>query len=495
MTAAKSLKAGWILLFAGVLAKAIGAFYRLPLTNLLGAKGMGGYQLVFPVYALVLALTSSAMPLLLSRQIAKDGRFGYAVFRSGLKVLALTGVSGGVLLAALAYPLARLQGFPAMWWGYLALAPAVPLVAIAAAFRGWFAASLHAGTLATVSLVEQVVKLSGLLFAYLLSAKGLVWQTVGALLGVTVAEGASLAWLVVSYFAFGYRLSRPEVKVGFLPVWKASVPITASNMIAPLTQFADSMLLVNLLVLYGWDKGESVGLYGVWSGAVGTLLTAPVVLTFSFATMVVPALSKAKAQRDMTAIKGSSLDTLRTVLAISLPAAVGLALVAPRLVPVLYPALSSAERSLAVLLLTVGCASIPLTCLQQLYGAMLNALDRSETVVKHLLVAAGVKVALSLVLLRVGIVGATIANLIGVVLAFALNATSYYRLVGRFASPRRLWTVVGATAAMAAVIAPISYFFDNNIPSVVLCCLLGGAVYATILFATSKRRRALTLGG
>lgn len=450
---------------------------------------MGGYQLVFPVYALLLAVTSSAMPTLLSRQIARDGTFGYGVFWTSLKVLGLIGLAGGVLLAALAYPLARLQGYTEAWWGYLALAPAVPMVAVGAAFKGWFGAGLHAGTLASVGLVEQVVKLSGLLAAYLLKAKGLVWQTTGALFGVTLAEAAALLWLVIAYFAFGYRLRRPEVNIGWLPVFKASVPITAANLITPLVQFCDSMLLVNLLVLYGEGRENAVGLYGVWSGAVGTLIAAPVVLTFSFASMVVPALSKAKRQRDIQAVKGSSRDTLWTVVALSLPLAVGLSLVAPRLIPLLYPRLGEAEMDLAVLLLAVGCLSIPLTALQQLYGAMLTALDKSVTVVRHLVLAAIVRVGLALVLVRIGIVGASIANIVGMGLALLLNATSYYRLVGRVVLPAKWWRAVLATLVMAGVVAPICYYFDNNLWSTVLCCLLGGAVYATIIFATAIRRR------
>ncbi|MBO4534682.1 MAG: polysaccharide biosynthesis C-terminal domain-containing protein, partial [Clostridia bacterium] len=147
-----------------------------------------------------------------------------------------------------------------------------------------------------------------------------------------------------------------------------------------------------------------------------------------------------------------------------------------------------AERDLAVLLLAVGCASIPLTALQQLYGAMLTALDKSVTVVRHLVLAAMVRVGLAIVLLRLGIVGASIANVVGMGLALLLNATSYYRLVGKLAIPSRWWRAVLATLVMAGVIAPICYYFDNNLWSTALCCLLGGAVYVTILFVTALRR-------
>ena len=34
----------------GIISKLIGALYRVPLTNIVGAEGMGLYQMVFPLY-------------------------------------------------------------------------------------------------------------------------------------------------------------------------------------------------------------------------------------------------------------------------------------------------------------------------------------------------------------------------------------------------------------------------------------------------------------
>ena len=44
-------------------AKVISALYRVPLTSVLGAEGMGMYQLVFSIYALILALTAGGIPV------------------------------------------------------------------------------------------------------------------------------------------------------------------------------------------------------------------------------------------------------------------------------------------------------------------------------------------------------------------------------------------------------------------------------------------------
>ena len=43
------LKGAFILGMAGILVKVMGAFFRIPLGNLIGAKGMAYYQAAYPV--------------------------------------------------------------------------------------------------------------------------------------------------------------------------------------------------------------------------------------------------------------------------------------------------------------------------------------------------------------------------------------------------------------------------------------------------------------
>lgn len=55
-----------------IIAKVISALYRVPLTSVLGAEGMGMYQLVFSIYALILALTTGGIPVAVSRLTSEN---------------------------------------------------------------------------------------------------------------------------------------------------------------------------------------------------------------------------------------------------------------------------------------------------------------------------------------------------------------------------------------------------------------------------------------
>ena len=68
-----------ILLIFNLLGKIIGAIYRIPLANMLGPVGIGKYQLVFPLYSLLLAISVSGIPVAISKIVAEYNakkRFG-----------------------------------------------------------------------------------------------------------------------------------------------------------------------------------------------------------------------------------------------------------------------------------------------------------------------------------------------------------------------------------------------------------------------------------
>ena len=65
------LSGALVLSLGGLLAKVLGALYRIPLTNILGSYGMGLYQLVFPPYILFLTVAQAGVPVALSKLIAQ----------------------------------------------------------------------------------------------------------------------------------------------------------------------------------------------------------------------------------------------------------------------------------------------------------------------------------------------------------------------------------------------------------------------------------------
>ena len=65
------LKGAFILGMAGILVKIMGAFFRIPLGNLIGSKGMAYYQAAYPVYTLFLTLATAGFPTALAKLVSE----------------------------------------------------------------------------------------------------------------------------------------------------------------------------------------------------------------------------------------------------------------------------------------------------------------------------------------------------------------------------------------------------------------------------------------
>lgn len=135
-----------VLAVGSIIAKLIGAFYRVPLTNILGAEGMGIYQLVFPVYALFMTLSTAGIPTALSRIVAEHrarGEGAKKYLAAALLTLVALSALAGILVTALSRVLAEWQGNPAAAGGYVAIAPAIFFVGVIAGLRGWFQGEMY----------------------------------------------------------------------------------------------------------------------------------------------------------------------------------------------------------------------------------------------------------------------------------------------------------------------------------------------------------------
>lgn len=60
-----------ILTVAGIIVKALGFLFRVPLTNLLGDRGMAYYAPAYDIYTFLLIISTSGIPVAISRMVAE----------------------------------------------------------------------------------------------------------------------------------------------------------------------------------------------------------------------------------------------------------------------------------------------------------------------------------------------------------------------------------------------------------------------------------------
>lgn len=521
-----------VLLVGSVVAKMLGALYRIPLTNILGAEGMGMYQLVFPVYALFMVLATAGIPTSLSRTVAEKRALGenakkyFAVAMCALLVLGLT---FGLLMGALSDVLAKRQGNADTRFGFLIIAPAITFVCVISGFRGYFQGQMYMLPTALSNVVEQVVKLAvGIGVSYALAKRGVIYAVCGALFGVTVSEIVTAAYMGATYLfrakkekrdrlvaqvslqdydlqSGGFlqgetsmrggengdnadfrsmkksrfeKVSRSELK-GMLRV---ALPIAAVAALMPLANFFDSIIIVNMLKAFGLEQGVATAQYGIISGPVNSLINMPVVAIMSLAVAVVPSVSASRATRDIDGVMLKSSLCVRLAYLLGIPFAFYLAVFARNVIGALYPALSEQNTIVAVNVLRITAANVVFLSVMQIYVSLLQAVDKTKYAVFSLIAGIIVKIVLDVVLTRyIGINGAAIASLALPLVAYFCTLVSYYKICGlRLEKNVGLNLLSGVIMALCGI--AVGSFIKNDVASLAVGFAVCAVVYVWLAF-------------
>lgn len=200
-------KGALILIIAGILGKILGAIYRIPLSNILGAEGIGIYQMIFPVFSLALIISSSGVSANMAQSIARcrAEKIGCIkkIFISGFIYSLIVGLIFAVIMFVLAKDISLLQGNQLATQGYKIMALALIFASLLAPFRGFFQGYQNMVPTATSQILEQLFKVAlGLTLAFILTKQSLEMGVVGAFLGIAFAEFFAMVYLIIKFFIF-----------------------------------------------------------------------------------------------------------------------------------------------------------------------------------------------------------------------------------------------------------------------------------------------------
>lgn len=477
-----------------IISKILGAIYRIPLTNILGLDGIAKYQLVFPFYALVIALICGGVPTCVSRFVAfyngKNAPFESVNLTScALFYLGILSVVGVAICVLLAKPLARLQGNPDISLAYIVIAPSIFFVGISSVFKGFFLGSSNMLPSSIGNLVEQIFKLSfGLVLAKTHMQFGLINSVGAALSAVTGAELVEFIILLVMYLkAKPTRADKlaSVLKNNSSAFFSSLAPITFSSLVFPIVAFVDSVVIIALLSLGGLEKGVATSQYGLLHGAVNTLVNMPVVISLALSMAIVPTVSSALACYDVVSIKEKTTLSLKFSLLISAACFFGFFVLARPVLQTLYPTIASSELDLATKLFRVQSINIIFLSTLEILNAMLQGLDRSKKVLRNLAIGGALKlIAQTLLVPYLQILGVAIANILFYAVSMSLNAALYKKLVGNCAILlENVSKILASGVIMFVTVALSTYFLQGAILKLTIGILVGIVTYGISVFS------------
>ena len=375
------LKGALLLGFATFTAKLLGAIYRSPLTNMIGGYGLGLYQMIFPVYAVLLDLSGAGLPTAMSKTISSykgldREQFAYTCLRKARRAFFIVGLFFVSILAICSKIFAGLQGNSNAYLGYLFLAPAILPVCMLSCYRGYFQGLLVMQPTALTQIIEQVFKLIfGLLFvqAFL---PNIPLAVGGATLGITLSEVVALISIYIMYKTRRKKLNlnlrnnfSDNAKL-FSAIIKVIIPVTITSILLPLSQVLDSFILINKISAYSKD---ATSLYGLLSGVALTIIGLPVALCYGIATVTIPSVSAVdNNKKDSLSVKSMFITML-----FSLGFAILCYCFSKTIISILFSRLTLAEKNISTALLKILSGGIVLLSMLQTQNAILIAYGKN----------------------------------------------------------------------------------------------------------------------
>ncbi len=527
------VKGAAILTIAGLICKVIGVLIRIFAVRFITEDGMYFYEKVFPVYSWLLIIASSGIPTAISRMVAERAAVGNyngakRVFHRSLLLLLLIGVVTSAFMFFGAGWIGRevLNAEEGIEYSLMALAPALLFVSLICAYRGYLQGLQRMTGTSVSQLAEQVFKfIFGLILASYLFRKyeGTPFQyaagAAGLLLGVTISEALALVVMVIFYLRtrgqYKALIEDPDPHGKVIgPMLVIAIPITLGASILPIANMLDSFMIEDLLMKAGFTQQAAKLNYTSLCTYVRSVINLPATLTVGVAMSIVPAISAARTRQDRSDVQHLSLLSLKIAMAIGIPCAVGLSVLAGPIIKLLYmrgdpkfwDALAIAEPLMRVAAFTVVFISLVQTATGALQGA-----GRHRLPMYFLLIGGLTKVAVNFIFIpmeKVNILGAVISNLACFGIAGILDTIALLRItkakiniMDTFVKPTLASALMGGAAwGTNALLSRLSLFQSGimaRIPAVI-AILVAIVVYLLfmVLFAIfTKDELAYIPGG
>lgn len=394
------LKGAFILGLGTFIAKLLGALYRVPLTNLIGGYGLGLYQMVFPVYSVLLDFSGAGAPNAISKLVSseKNGN-DVKILTVSKRLLAVFAFISFLLMFSLSKALSTAQGNVGATLAYVTLSPAVIGVCLISCYRGFFQGHMNMYPTAISQVIEQLIKITlGILLVYL-ALPSVEKAVSGATLAITVSEFIALFFLIIYYHkSFSNRvrpiIDKKEFRQISLKIIKYALPVTLIGIILPFSQIADSFIIINVLKTY---LDNATSLYGLLSGVALTVINLPVSLCHGVACSSIPAISR---ENNLALKKTKSKKAVLFTVLLTLPCATVCFFFSRNVVELLFKNLPSLEKSISSNLIKILSVNIILLSVLQTLNAILIANDLIYKPVISMSIGVLAKIIIEFILLK-----------------------------------------------------------------------------------------------
>ncbi|WP_210364865.1 polysaccharide biosynthesis protein [Bacillus sp. REN3] len=509
----KLLRGTFILTLGTILSKVLGLFYVIPFYAIVKDYGTALYSFSYIPYTIFISIATAGVPLAVSKFIAKYNAMGeYAVgrklFKSGIAVMLATGTISFLVMYFTAPVLAEMaistggEDVEVTAEDATTVIRAVSFALIVVPFmsliRGFFQGHQSMGPSAVSQVVEQIVRI-----IFVLAGAYIVLHLLGGSIvtAVSVATFAAFIGAIGGLAILGWywfkrkpyldellKEDKGTMDISLKEIYKEillyAAPFVFVGIANPLFQFIDMMTFSKTMTTIGFSGNEANAAFSVLNFQTHKLVIIPVSLAMAFSLTLVPSITKAFVENDRKGMRRQLDQTFQVLMFLTVPAAVGLSLLAEPMFTVFYK-----HNSLGTEVLMTYAPVAILFALYSVTAAILQGINEQRFTILSLLTGLLVKLSLNIPLIKLfETQGAVLSTALGYAAAIIINMLvikTFAKYPMGFVTRRIILILLfsglmaGVTAAFYKVIvqflSPAAKF--QSIMIIVICAVIGSVVY------------------
>ncbi len=303
---------GILLTFTSLILRLIGMSFSIYISNKIGSKATGVFELVMSIYMFFVTFALSGINLACTRVVTEDIANGsnenvkatvkkcllYSLFFGSISSLAICILAPFLSNVILHNQVSSLP--------FYAISISLPFVAMSSCINGYFSAVRHVAKSAFVQILEQIIKIFSISFLISRFMPSTVDFTIISLvLGDSLSEIISF---LILYFLYrlekrkliDYRYSPSKLSKKILSI---SMPVAITSYIKSGLSSLKQILIPISLEKYGLGCSDALSFYGMINGMAFPVILFPNLLIMAFSGLLIPEFSYSNAKNEKNKIK------------------------------------------------------------------------------------------------------------------------------------------------------------------------------------------------
>ncbi len=502
------IKGTLILTIAGFLSRFLGFYNRIYLSNIIGARELGIYQLIFPVYIVCISICCGGIQTALSKMVSSlSTKNEYNKIKKLMRLALCFCLILSVFLTAIvfffspqisAYIIKEPSCAPSLRVAICAL----PFVTMKSCLHGYSIGLKKSGIPAASQLLEQTARVSGI---YLLSAV-VSFRFASAVLaayGMIIGEVTSFLYTIILYIFSQKkrekrlthesahknmqedRRKKNDTSLSLLKsLLNNSIPLTANRLSLTLLESTEAILIPSMLKIFYKDSSLSLELYGILTGMALPFLLFPATLTNALSSMLLPTISAAKTKNHEKTISHTTSKTIHFCMSIGIMSTFLFLLYGKDLGTVIFSNETAGE---ILFLLALLC---PFLYISSSLSSILNGLGYAATTLWHNLISSIIHIAFIVLFIPlVGIKGYIWGLLASYIVLLFLDLIKLSSLVEiKFSVIKTIFLpcffslLAGFLSTSFSEYFALSFCLGDFFSLFIACAIFGGVCAMTMLF-------------